>query len=175
MRIRGREVSKWWLLLLTPVLLLALPVLLMLFFIGNSLAGAIVGPPAIWNRTSQTPPRQDLVGSYEGSYRAPGKGSAERPVSLSLRGDGSMAVSGMPYEFYPMTCTLSGTGTWVGPFGETRDLKIDLRITSDGNAGACASGEYGAFELAGHGAPYKLYWVIGDPDSGEGVWMSRMQ
>jgi hypothetical protein len=47
MRIRGKHISRWWLLLIAPALIVAFPALLMLFFMANNLAGAILGPPAI--------------------------------------------------------------------------------------------------------------------------------
>ena len=172
MVIRGHQLSKWWCLLLVPAVLFGLPAVLMLIFLGNDIAGIIVGPPAIWNRTSQFPSRPYLVGSYQGTYSGADEGSAVVSASLLLNADGSAEVSGLPYEFYPMTCTLSGNGTWARQIGDF-DQKIDLRVTSDGKAGSFASGDYGSFMLAGHASPYKLYWVIGDPDSGTGLWMNR--
>ena len=55
MRIMKRSISAWWLLFLVPVCILSLPVLLFLFFAANNLAGAIWGPPALWNRPWRSP------------------------------------------------------------------------------------------------------------------------
>jgi hypothetical protein len=43
MKILGRHISKWWLLVIPPVLVLGCPLLLMIVFMGNGLAGAILG------------------------------------------------------------------------------------------------------------------------------------
>jgi hypothetical protein len=64
MRFFGRQVSKWWLLLLLPIATLGVLMLPFLFFAGNNLAGAIIGPPAIWNRPFEAPAHADLVGRY---------------------------------------------------------------------------------------------------------------
>jgi hypothetical protein len=151
-------------LLLVPILVLVAPMLLMGFFAGNQLVGAIIGPPAIWERPSLTPAHRDIVGDYHETRRTPAQAQVI-PTSLSLRDDGTMVVEGLPYEFYPKTCTLSGTGRWSGPDGE--DQQIYLVITSKERPGVCVPGEYAGLEITGRSKPYGLYWVIGDPDSGE--------
>jgi hypothetical protein len=164
MRIFGKQVSKWWLLAILPVLVVASPFLLILFFGANNLAGAIVGPPAIWNRPSTSPPRADLVGMYFESKRREDTPSYNPHSSVTLGADGTMEVDGLPSD----SCTLSGTGRWTGPDDEQR---IDLILVT--SKGDCKPGSYSAFELSGHAKPYRLYWVIGDPDSGTGVWLDR--
>jgi hypothetical protein len=170
MRVFGWHISKWWLLLFVPVCVLALPLLLMGFFAANSLAGAIIGPPAIWNRPWHSPPREDLVGRYVETERHWNRPKTGPDAVLELNRDGSMRVSAFPYEFWPNTCTLSGTGRWSGP-DEDRD--IILAVTSDGAPGSCESGSYSYIEIARHSKPYDLYWILGDPDSGTGVWLKR--
>jgi hypothetical protein len=158
-------------LLAIPILILGAPVLLMGFFAANNLAGAILGPPAMWERPSSTPPNQDIAGEYQESFRQTGDQTHGKAASLTLWADGTMAVDGLPYEFYPKTCTVSGTGRWNGPDGE--DQQIYLVVTSKDGPGVCASGEYPGLEVTGRSKPYGLYWVIGDPDSGTGVRLSH--
>jgi len=87
-------------------------------------------------------------------------------ASLTLQADGSMTVANLPAEFGTSTCTLYGTGRWAGP----DDDGVRLTVVSDQHLGSCQSGSYAGLELAGHTKPYRLYWIVGDPDSGTGVW-----
>jgi hypothetical protein len=151
---------------LVPIAFIASPILLMGFFMANNLAGAMFGPPAIWNRPWQIPPREDLVGNYMESERHLDDSSPPAAASLTLQADGSMTVANLPANFGASTCTLSGTGSWKGP----DDEGIRLTVVSDLNPGSCQSGSYAGLELAGHSKPYRLYWIVGDPDSGTGVW-----
>jgi hypothetical protein len=56
MQIFARNISKWWRVAILPMPILAFPALLMLFSMGNNLAGAVFGPPALWNRPWNSPP-----------------------------------------------------------------------------------------------------------------------
>jgi hypothetical protein len=170
MQILRRRVSNWWLLLIPPVLLLASPALLMLFFMGNHLAGAVFGPPAIWNRPWHIPRRSDLTGRYSESERPLDHQSTLSGSSLTLNADGSMIVADLPVEFGQASCTVSGTGNWTGP---DEDQRIDLVLTAKGSFGACEAGRYSSLQLAGHSKPYSLYWILGDPDSGTGIWLKK--
>jgi hypothetical protein len=168
MQVFGRKFSNWWLLVLPPILLVCSPVLLILFFAANNFAGAIVGPPAIWNRTRHSPPREDLVGRYVESERHWDQPKIGPDATLDLKSDGSMNVRALPEELGTTSCTLSGAGKWSGP---DEDQKLDLNVISDGSPGSCESGSYSFLELAGQSKPYSLYWVLGDPDSGTGIWL----
>lgn len=165
----GKRFSNWWLLAPVPVALIAAPILLMGFFLANNLAGALIGTPAIWNRPWQTPPRKKPVGNYTESERHLDDSSPPAVASLTLQTDGSMTVGNLPANFGTSTCTLSGTGSWKGP----DDDGIRLTVVSDQHPGSCQSGSYAGLELAGHSRPYRLYWVVGDPDSGTGVWFHK--
>jgi hypothetical protein len=171
MRVFGRQVSKWWLLLLLPILVVGCPILLGLFFAGNNLAGAILGPPAIWNRPIHTPSQDELVGRYVESERHSDRPKTGPDAALELRSDGTMTASALPVDLGPMTttCILSGPGTWRAPGGD----QIILYPTSDGTPGTCESGGYSFLEVASRSNPYTLYWVLGDPDSGDGIWLKR--
>lgn len=171
MHIFGKRLSNWWLLLIVPVLIISSPLLLLGYFAANNLAGAIIGPPAIWNRTWHSPPRNDLVGEYVESERHWDHPSTNARATIELEADGSMSVSSLPDDNVTSTCILSGTGTWRGP---DDDQQIDLVLTSDGTAESCKSGSYSFLELVGHSKPYELYWVLGDPDSGTGIWLKKL-
>jgi hypothetical protein len=171
MRIGGKSFSNWWLLLLIPLFTVSGPLLLSLFFIGNHIAGVILGPPAIWNRPWQTPPPSDLVGRYTESERQWNETSPHSKAHLEFRADRTMIVSDLPSDDGENTCLLTGTGRWEGPDTERR---LNLIFTPVREAsGVCRAGAYFGFELAGHTKPYSLYWILGDPDSGTGVWFMR--
>lgn len=170
MQVFGKKISNWWLLGLSIILLVCSPVLLILFFAANSFAGAAIGPPVIWHRTWHSPPREDLVGRYRESERHWDQSKTGPEATLELRSDGSMSVRALPEEFRTTTCILSGTGKWNGP---DEDQKLDLNLISDGSPGSCDSASYSLLELTGHSKPYGLYCVLGDPDSGTGIWLRK--
>lgn len=68
------------------------------------------------------------------------------------------------------TCTLTGTGPWEERAGDGM-LTLHFRPVR-GNAELRAPGTYSGIELAGHTKPYSLYWILGDPDSGTGLWLT---
>jgi len=172
MRVFGRQISKWWLLLMAPVVALALPLVLAGFFAANNLAGAIIGPPAIWSRPYHALPFADLVGRYVESERHSDKPKSGPDAVLELNADGSMRVSNLPAEFSDqISCTLSGSGTWAQSDESAYESKIETRITSAEAVDPCTSGA--DFQIVGHSKPYGLYEYLGDPDSGTGVWLKR--
>jgi len=167
MRVFGRQISKWW--LLPSGLIVCSPLLLPLFFAANNFAGAIVGPPAIWDVPFRHPSQDDLVGRYVESERH-GYSEYAGPAVLELKSDGTMTVNDLPQDSGTNTCTLSGSGSWRAPGGQ----EVGLDFNSDGAPGICKSGWYASsLEVAGHSKSYKLYWVLGDPDSGTGIWLKR--
>jgi hypothetical protein len=169
MRFFGRQVSKWWLLLLPPIVMLGVLALPLMFFAGNNLAGAIIGPPAIWNRPSQTPARADLVGRYVETKRTWDREENGIKAMLELKSDGTMTVRALPDDRITSLCTLSGSGKWKAD-GQV----IDLDFNSEGTPGTCESGNMGGNpQIAGRSKPYELYWILGDPDSGTGIWLKR--
>ncbi len=170
MRILGKERSKWWLVVVPLLILLCSPLLLMLFFAANDFAGAIVGPPVIWNRPWHTPTHLDLVGRYSESERRAGSETPSGAASLTLRSDGSLTVDDLPEELGKSSCLLSGGGRWSGPDADDR---VTLDFVSNGRPGTCDSGSYAFIEIAGQSKPYSLYVVLGDPDSGTGIWLKR--
>jgi hypothetical protein len=167
MRAFGRQISKWW---LVPVLIVCSPVLLTFFLLGNNLAGAIFGPPAIWDVPYHHPSQDDLAGKYVEKERHWDRAKTGPDALFELKRDGTMTVRDLPADFGMSQCVLSGFGTWRTSGGQD----IGLDFTSDGAPGICESGWYAsALEVAGHSKPYRLYWVLGDPDSGTGIWFKR--
>jgi hypothetical protein len=165
MRIFGRSISKWWLAPIPPTLALGLPALLMLFFMGNNLAGAVFGPPALWNRPWNSPPRSDLLGTYQESERNLDRTTGATTARITLEADGSMTAFALPSQSELSTCTVSSKGFWGGPYGGT----INIRFPAGVNKSTCDNSSW-SLELAGHSKPYSLYMSVGDPDSGTGIW-----
>lgn len=170
MRVFGRRISRWWLLLLVPVILFGIPLLLLGLIVGGHIVGGILGPPAIWERTRRSPPHADLVGTYIEVERHWDHSKTGPNARLQLRPDGSMSVHALPLDDGMHICMLSGTGQWEGPRG---DQELGLDLISDGAPDSCKSGNYGSLQLAGNAKPYRLYWVLSDPDSGTGIWFKR--
>lgn len=84
-----------------------------------------------------------------------------------------MIVRDLPYESGTDTCMTTGTGQWRQS-GGSGDQRVDLIYTADeGIANVCKSGHYGGPELVGRSKPYSPYWVLGDPDSGTGLGLTR--
>jgi hypothetical protein len=164
-----RSMSAWWLLFLVPVCILSLPVLLVLFFAANNLAGAIWGPPAPWNRPWRSPAPAALIGRYSESERRWSEMTSRPQAALELRTDGSAYAWNLLSEVALRTCVVSGAGTWSGPDQEGQ-VGIDFpKAVTTGECQAGAPG-YASFALAGHSQPYRLYLIIEDPDSGTGIW-----
>jgi hypothetical protein len=147
--------------------------LLVGLFVANSLTGAILGPPAIWNKTWRAPSRFELVGTYVESKRFWNGGIAHPSATLVLSESGVMVVRDLPTEFGLETCVMNGTGQWRQR-DEMGNQGVDLNYKADeSKVNTCKSGYFIGFELAGHFKPYSLYWVLGDPDSGNGVWLTK--
>ena len=173
MKIRGRQIANGWLLVLGGAILLVSPFLLMGFFLANDLAGAILGPPAIWNRAWHAPAGGDLAGSYHESERHWKGGSPSIRASLQLNSDGTMTMNNFPNSDGELNCVMSGSGSW-----KMDDSQVDLILEKYDNSSTCKIeglpyGIMGALAVAGHSKPYTLYRTLGDPDSGEGVWLRR--
>jgi hypothetical protein len=176
MKILGRQISNWWLLLLVVILVILSPLLLIGFFAANNLAGAIFGPPAIWNRPWESPRSRDIAGSYHETERYWQDHEHGPTARLQLSADGTMKVSMLPDSDGMNDCMFSGSGTWK--LSPDDAAQIDLTIRSANNGNTCKLGDggygiYGGFHIVGHSSPHKLYWTLGDPDSGEGTWFQR--
>jgi hypothetical protein len=154
---------------------MASPVFLMLFFMGNNLAGALFGPPAIWNRPWNSPQRSDQFGTYQETDRNLERTiESKQPASITLLTDGSMIVSSLPSQSELTTCTLSAKGFWGGPYDGTIDIRFPPdKTVPDGGVATCDKTSYSSLQLTGRSKPYGLYMSVGDPDSGTGIWFKR--
>ncbi len=167
MQIKSLKISNWWLLLLVVLA----PLLIPGFFLANDLAGAILGPPAIWNKPWHSPPSRDVVGLYTESRRRTDTAASQfNPATIHLEANGHTQVSGLIMSD-PDQCVVSGSGSWSGP----EDGTLTLNIESDRSPSACKSGSYTELQLTGQTKPYGLYWTVGDPDSGTGIWFKPVQ
>lgn len=110
-----------------------------------------------------------MVGRYVETKRIwDGKGDDVK-AALELKPDGTMTVRALPNDLITSVCNLSGSGTW-----RVDGQVIDLNFVSDGTPGACESANMGGNpQIAGRSRPYELYWILGDPDSGTGIWLHR--
>jgi hypothetical protein len=137
-------------------------------FYGNNLAGAGVGPPPLWNRPLNSPPRSDLVGTYQESERNLDRTSGTLPARITLEDDGLMTAFALPSQSELNTCIVSRKGFWGGPYGGT----IKIRFPAGVDKSPCDNSSW-SLELAGHSKPYSLYMSVGDPDSGTGIWFRQ--
>jgi len=164
MRIFGRKFSNWWLL----PLIACCPFLLIGFFAANNLAHAIFGPPTIWQRTAHDPPLGEIAGRYTETSRSSSQQSTK--ASLNLSADGTMSVESLPVDDFTSSCILSGSGVW-----ELEDQSLVLHVRTHSASDSCQKDEdnAGLLYLTRQTPPYRLYWVLGDPDSGDGIWLDR--
>jgi len=180
MKILKWHFSNWWLLLLATVLVISAPFLLLGFIVAGHIGGAVFGPPAIWNRPGRAIRSSDIAGSYHEAERQWQGGSPKIRASLQLSNDGTMTINNLP-DSIPgsdgeTNCLMSGSGRW-GVSGDD-DSQVDLTIEKYGASATCKIEGLpysisGVLLVAGRSKPFKLYWILGDPDSGEGVWLSR--
>jgi hypothetical protein len=117
-----------------------------------------------------------MVGSYHEVKRNWQDGTSGPRATLRLNDDGTMTVTNLPKSDGIENCMLSASGTWrISP---DDDSGIDLTILKTNSSTTCnleglPYGIAGDFNIAGHRKPYSLYWILGDPDSGEGIWFKR--
>ena len=144
-----------------------------------------LGYPYPWNRPGERPQASDLVGTYKVlNVRLPTAASAgfNKDARITLQADGTAVLSGFRVfddAGQKVVCGLSGTAVW----------KLDDRINSGGwsvalesyrpaakpVAHACDPGD-SVFEgllVSSRHAPYRLYEIVGDPDSDTGIEFQR--
>ena len=84
-------------------------------FHGKQSRCALLGPPAIWSRPWEVPPRSELVGNYTEFKRQLDNNTPPASASLTLQPDGSMIVANLPADFGTASCILSGKGAGAVP------------------------------------------------------------
>lgn len=141
--------------------------------------------PYPWDYSKEKPKESDMVGTYNIlKLRLPATASGvDKDARIILRTDGSAVFSNVP-EFddfgQKVVCGLSGTATWK------LDDKInsgwgwsvafqDYRPTTKPIARECDLGNsiFGGILVLSRHAPYRLYKIVGDPDSDTGVEFER--
>jgi hypothetical protein len=141
--------------------------------------------PYPWDYSKEKPKESDMVGTYKIlKLRLPSTASGfDKEARITLRADGTAVFSSVP-EFddfgQKFVCSLSGAATW----------KLDDKI-NDGFGWSVAFQDYlpatkpiarecdlrnavigGILVLSRH-APYRLYKIVGDPDSDTGIEFER--
>jgi hypothetical protein len=176
MKILRWRLSNWWLLALVLIAIISVPLLLFGLIIGGHIVGGIVGPPAIWNRPLAQPSRTEIVGSYHEVERHWQDGLTGPPATMRFNEDGTMTLANLPQSDGIKNCMLSASGAWR--IAADGDSEIDLTVLKTEGSTTCKLeglpyGISGILSIAGHWPPHSLYWVLGDPDSGEGIWFKR--
>jgi hypothetical protein len=84
-----------------------------------------------------------------------------------------MTIDNFPDSDGELNCVMSESGRW-----KIDDSEVDLIFEKYDSSSTCKIeglpyGIMGALSVAGHSKPYRLYRTLGDPDTGEGVWLRR--
>ncbi|CAN5393173.1 hypothetical protein BH09SUM1_BH09SUM1_33610 [soil metagenome] len=143
--------------------------------------------PYGWLYTRNKPNPSDLVGVYtpvakslafikdEGHYKP-------RPASIALFADGTMTISNIPDWWNNGWGTSgggfdSGTCTWKLNQDKWRcNLWINFSKTDQFDSLKREHKPFnGEMELTGQKPPYKIYLIVGDPDSDEGIWFEKQE
>jgi len=155
---------------------------LLVCFVLTGCRSYILTYPYPWDYSKQEPKESDMVGTYEIlKLRLPSSAASgvDKGARITLRGDGTTALSSVPVfddSGFKFVCSLTGAATW----------NLDDRINS-GWGWSVAFENYrpaakpiapecnlrnaivGGFLILSRHAPYRLYEIVGDPDSGTGV------
>ena len=178
-----RNVNKLWLLLIIPLGLstaaFSLPFVLIAMMMGTRLLSIFIGPVNIWNTPRHAPALQDVVGMYtpEDKSRQYFVGSLALSSYIKLNEDHTVEIHDMPsfdgFGEY-QNCHYSEQGKW-GFFESGEEVQITLYANDkppQPEDSPC--NKDGAFiELLGRHKPYRLYQIIGDPDSDTGITYLR--
>ena len=149
---------------------------------GCNLPHLFLGYPRFWDYSKTRPKDADLVGAYRlRSLRLPAELSRavkQREPLLSLRGDHTVTLQDVP-EFDGfgdvLECRLSGSATWAlddqinHGWGWSVAFQ-NYRALAKQPVSKCnyENTTWGILVLSRH-APYRLYAIVGDPDSDTGV------
>lgn len=141
--------------------------------------------PYPWDYSKKKPKESDMVGTYKIlKLRLPSAASGvDKDARITLRSDGTAVFSSVP-EFddfgQKFVCSLSGAATWDlddkinngwGWFVAFQDYRPATKpIARECDLGNSVLG--GILVLSRH-APYRLYKIVGDPDSDTGIEFER--
>lgn len=178
------KTNKKWLWLLIPgipaavLCVLFLPLALMM---AGHLGGALFGPVNVWNSTDRMPSDTDVIGSYD--YSESGSVNDEDPrvtvpsdSGFTLGPNHDLEVQNLPkLDGFgrPTGCAYNDTGKW-GIAGNGGGFSLSMNITAvlpanPGNLPSCDPEYFGDFEVLGKSRPYRFWYYIDDPDTGEGL------
>lgn len=180
---QGKRKRWLWLLLIPGIPAAILCVLLLPFALmaGSQMMGALIGPVNVWNSTSKVPAEADVEGQYQlskpevvnagnSTVRIPGDSG------FVLRANHELEVHDLPkFDGFGSSsgCAYNGTGRWSldpNPAGVVLSLNITTVLPAGtGDLPSCGPEYFGAFSVLGHSKPYRFWYVIGDPDSDQGL------
>ena len=168
-----------------PLVLLAVPFLLLALFAGPAIQTILMGPVNIWNATKSAPPAVDLAGYYQLTDKDR-KVLSQRGVSFSnqsgfkLAADGSLTVVDLPsFDGFgnEANCHYNGTGHWsLDDSGMEIHLVPDIEASIPAPPGAlssCGRDSLGLFAVLGHSVPYRFWYWTDDPDTWNGLTYIR--
>jgi hypothetical protein len=158
-----------------------------LFLTGCASLGAPFGYPHFWDYTKTKPNEPDIVGKYKilelrlsGELR---NSVQEKEAEITLGADHTAALTDIPVfdeSGQELVCRLRGTSHWalrdqtknLGGWTVTfQDYVPALKPT----AKECEFGDsMGSLLILNGHAPYRLYSIVGDPDSDTGIEFERV-
>jgi hypothetical protein len=141
--------------------------------------------PYPWDYSKEKPKESEMVGTYRIlKVRLPSTPSAfGKDSRITLRADGTAVLVSVP-EFdvfgQKFVCTLSGAATWKlddkinSGWGWSVALQ-DYRPATKPIARECDLGNsvFGGILILSRHPPYRLYEIVGDPDSDTGIEFDR--
>jgi len=136
--------------------------------------------PRLWDFTRTKPPDAQLVGTYKVlKLRLPddlARQARQRDASIILRADHTARFTDFP-DFDPfgdnVVCRLSGSADWLpsdlrgGGFGwsvEFNNYRPATKLAACGHTNTMWP-----ILILGQHSPYRLYSIVGDPDSDTGI------
>jgi hypothetical protein len=154
-------------------------------FLGCSVA--IFSYPPFWDYSKAKPKENDLVGSYRVlKLRLPSelkREAAEKEARITLNADHTAILADVP-EFdgfgQKLECRLSGSATWelddMANDGLGWDVTFHYHSTSKVTNLNCKYEDFiFAILILSRHSPYRLYDIVGDPDSDTGIEYARLQ
>ena len=159
-------------------LVLALPIMLI---VGSNLIGAFVGPVNYFNSARRIPADAEVLGAYQ--FSAKDSRNTENP-DFKIPGDSrfilgpnhQLEVHDLPkYDALgkPAGCAYNGKGKWRID-GPADSIMLNMDITTvlpaePNHLPSCPPYYFADFAVLGNSRPYRFWYYIDDPDSGEGL------
>ena len=155
---------------------------------GCNLPHLLFAYPRFWDYSKTRPKDADLVGTYRVlKLRLPSdlsRAVKERESSITLKADHTAALANVPvFDGFGDTlkCSLSGSATWSLDDAINSGWGWSVAFQNYHPSSATIAGEchyenstWGILILSRH-RPYRLYAIVGDPDSDTGVEYQKME